>query len=224
MANLPEFSVAIDADRTTLSVTDATSYVDPLRADVAVYFAAAKTDADNEETSITTTGDIGDPETDSSWSFQYTSDGWYKMRWIAVPNYDVSESYSRYDAVYSGGSVYRSKTNANVGQSVADTNYWEEVSDPTTLCDNKGTSTESQNCDTTIYERVFTANAQYGYAKLIADNSAWTEADDEGTVVNYDLFSLWLNGAIVCDERAYGLQGEVITRRIESKFGHLWND
>src|SRR5690606_1396427 len=145
-----EFSVAIDIDRTTLTITDATSFVDPVRGDVAVYFAAAKANVDNEETPITTSGD--DPTTDSSWSFQYISDGWYKMRWIAVPNYDVAESYSRYDAVYSGGSVYRSKTDANVGQSVADTNYWEEVSDPTTLCDNKGTSTESQNCDTTIYE------------------------------------------------------------------------
>jgi hypothetical protein len=218
MANTKNFSVSIYSNRETLTVTDSITYTDPLRDDVAVYFSAAKVSYENVETVLTVTSNDGDPLTDSAWSFDYVGDGYYKMRYIAVPLYDVDTEYSQYDAVYSSGSVYRSKVDSNTGQSVSNTNYWEPISDPTALCDNKGDDNESENCDSTIYERVFTSNGQYAYGNLIAENCMCTDCDDQDIIPPYDLFSLWLNGAIKCDERTEVLLGELICRKIQSRF------
>lgn len=221
MALTPSFTVAIDADRTEISLTDTTVYGAPnlVRADCSVFLSAAKVDAEGTETDVETTGDDEDPSTDSSWSHSYDEgDGYWKYRWVVIPAYDVATEYDLYDAVESGGVVYRSKANSNTGQSVSNTTYFEPIGTPTSLADNKGEDNESQNIESYVYERVFTSNSQYAYANLIKTNSMNTEADDESILQDYHLFSLWLNGAVVCDERTLGNPGEIIVRRIESKF------
>ena len=217
--NTKTFSVSIDADRETITITDSIDYVDPLRADGSVHFSAAKVDKDGNETDLTVTSDDSDPSTDSEWSFSYSNgDGYYKMRYAFIPTYDEAETYALYDCVDSGGSVYRSKSAGNVGNSVSNTTYWEPISDGASIADNKDEDNESSNCDTVVYERVFTANAQWAYGNLIKTNSMNTEADDETVLQDYHLFSLWLNGAITADERTLCNSGEIISRRIESKF------
>ena len=220
MALNPLFSVSIDADRTEISLTDVTVYGAPnlVRADCSVFLSAAKVDAEGTETDVETTGDDEDPSTDSSWSHEYTGDGYWKYRWAVIPEYDVATEYDLYDAVVSGSTVYRSKANSNTGQSVSDTTYFETISTPTDLADNKGEPTESQNIESYVYERVFTSNSQWAYGNLIKTNSMNTEADDESVLQDYHLFSLWLNGAITADERTICAQGEIICRRIQSKF------
>lgn len=221
MALSPSFTVAIDSDRSDITVTDATTYGAPnlVRADTSVYFSAAKVNYDGDETDVTTTGDDEDPATDSSWTFSYDEgDGYWKMRWVVIPDYDVADTYAQYDAVVSGGVVYRSKVGSNTGQSVADTNYFEVISTPTDLADNKGGATESGNIESYVYERVFTANAQYGYGNCVSQNSMHTESDDEDVQRDYDLFSVLLNGAVTADERTEVLSGELISRKIESYF------
>ena len=220
MALSPLFSVSIDADRTQITITDQTVYGSPnlVRADCSVFFSSAKVSAKNVESDAETTGNDEDPSTDSSWTYEYTEDGYWKHRWVVIPEYDVATSYDLYDAVVSGGTVYRSKSSGNVGNSVSSTTYFEEIGTPTSLADNKGESNQSNNIESYVYERVFTANAQYAYGNLIAENSMYTEADDSKVMEQYDLFSLWLNGAIVCDERTLCLNGETICRRISSQF------
>lgn len=221
MALTPSFAVSIDSDRTTLTVSDSTVYGAPnlVRADCSVFFSAAKVDVDDVETDVTTTGDDADPSTDSSWSFSYDEgDGYWLMRWAVIPEYDVSTSYDTYDAVVSGSTVYRSKSDANVGNAVSSTVYWEEIGTPTDLADNKGEDNESSNIESYIYERVFTSNAQYAYGNLIAENCMCEDYDDPEILQEYQLFSLWLNGAITADERTLGASGEIISRKIESRF------
>lgn len=221
MALSPSFSVSITSNRSEITITDSTTYGAPnlVRADCSVFFSSAKVNAEGEETDVTTTGNDEDPSTDTAWTHSYEEgDGYWKYRWVVIPEYDVATTYDLYDAVVSGSTVYRSKSAGNVGNAVSNTVYFEEIGTPTDLADNKGEDNESGNIESYVYERVFTSNAQYAYGNLIKENSMWTEADDSAIVRDYDLFSLWLNGAIVCDERTLGLQGEVIARRIESKF------
>lgn len=217
MSNTKSFSVSVTSTRDSITVTDSITYTDPLRANVNVYFASSKVDYEGNETELTVTSDDSDPATDSSWSFDYSGDGYYKMRYIAVPEYSAGTTYAQYDAAFSGDVVYRSKTAGNVGNSVSDTNYWEVVT-ATDLCDNKGGDSESLNCDSTIYERIFTADAQYGYGNCVSQNSMHTESDDEDVQRDYDLFSILINGAVTADERTEVLSGELICRRIESYF------
>lgn len=227
MALSPLFSVAIDADRLSLTVTDSTVYGAPnlVRADTSVYFSAAKVNYDGDETDVTTTGDDADPTTDSSWSFSYDEgDGYWKMRWVVIPDYDVATTYAQYDAVVSDSVVYRSKSAGNVGQSVSNTTYWEEIGTPTDLADNKGTATQSENIESYVYERIFTANGQYGYGNCVSQNSMHTEQDDEDVIRPYDLFSIMLNAALTADERTEVLKGELICRRIESTFSKYLDD
>lgn len=221
MALTPAFTVSIDSDRSDITVTDATVYGAPnlVRADTSVYFSAAKVAYSGEETDVTTTGDDSDPQTDSSWTFSYDEgDGYWKMRWVVIPEYDVADTYAQYDAVASGGVVYRSKVGSNTGQSVADTDYFEVINSPTSLADNKGGATESGNIESYVYERIFTANAQYGYGNCVSQNSMHTESDDESVIRDYDLFSILLNGAVTCDERTETLSGELICQKISSYF------
>lgn len=221
MALTPSFSVSIDSERTEITISDDTVYGSPnlVRADCSVFFSAAKVSAENVETDVITTGDDEDPSTDSSWTHSYDEgDGYWKYRWAVIPEYDVATEYDQYDAVVSGSTVYRSKSDSNTGNAVSNTTYWEEIETPTDLADTKGEDNESLNAETYVYERVFTSNSQYEYGNLIKENSMWTEADDAEVLRDYDLFSLWLNGAIVCDERTLGVQGETICRRIQGKF------
>ena len=219
MANTISLSAAITSTRETVTITDGTTFSDPVRASVNVYFASSKVDYDENETVLTITSDDSDPGTDSTWSYSYSNgDGYYKMRYIEIDDYNVATTYALYDAVNSGGVVYRSKSAGNVGNAVTNTTYWEVISSPTSLCDNKGSATESLNANSLVYERVFTSNAQYGYGNCVSQNSMHTESDDEDILHDYDIFSIMINGAVTADERTEVLSGELICRKIESRF------
>lgn len=219
MSNTISFSIAIDSDRETVTASDTTSYVSPLRSAVAVYFSMAKVNSEGEETDLTITSNDDDPITDSEWSFSYSNgDGYYKGRYAAIPDYSSLTTYAIYDAVNSGGSVYRSKAGSNTNNSVNDTTWWEQIEDGASLADNKGESDESTNCDTLIYERTFTSNAQYWYGNVIAENCQCTDCSDDELLNKYVTFSILLNGAITADERTEPLTGEIISRRIESLY------
>lgn len=221
MALDPTFSVSIDSDRTTITITDSTTYGtggNPARADLAVYFNAYKMSYENEATTLTVTSDDDDPTTDSQWSYAYDTDGWYKHYYVAIPDYNIATTYAQYDAVYSAGAVYRSLVGSNTGQSVNDTSYWEPISDPATLANNEGESNESANITSTIYQRVFTSNGQYAYGNLIREQCLCTDCDESELMQRYATFSLWINGAVEADQRTEVLTGERICRRIESTF------
>lgn len=217
------FTVAIDSDRSDVTLTDSTVFGSPnqVRASCGVFVSAAKVTYAGVETDLAITTDDSDPETDSTFSFSYTNgDGYYKIRYVAIPDYDAGTTYAKYAAVFAPATniVYRSKSAGNVGNAVTDTVYWEVITDEAGLADNKDEATESENIDSLVYERVFTSNAQYGYGNLVSQNSMHTESDDEDVTREYDIFSLMLNGAITADERTEVLSGELICRKIESRF------
>lgn len=215
------FSVAIDSSRTTITLTDDTVYggSNPARNALAVYLNAYKMNYDNEATTLTVTSDDSSPLTDSEWSYSYDNgDGWYKHYYVAIPFYNSGTSYSQYDAVYSSGVVYRSLVNSNVGNSVSNTNYWEVISDPASLANNKDQSNESQNINSLVYQRVFTSNSQYAYGNLIREQCACTDCDEDELLQSYAIFSILVNGAVTCDERTEVLSGELICRKIQARF------
>lgn len=224
MALTITLSTAIDAERTEVTLTDSTTFGtggNPARADVGVFLGVAKVDYEGEETDLTVTSDDDDPSTDSEWTFSYENgDGYYKERYIAVPDYDAGTTYAQYDAAMdtTTKTVYRSKSAGNVGNSLSNTTYWELIDDVPSLCDNKDTSTESANCNSLIIERVFTANGQYAYGNLIAENCQCSDCDNEELLNQYLVFSILLNGAIAADERTQPLSGELICRRIQSLY------
>lgn len=216
-------SLAIASTRTTATITDATVYGEdsnPARSAVACYLTAYKVDKDNNETALTVSSDDSDPQTDSVWTITLGVDGHHKFPFIIVPDYDAGETYEQYDAVYDSGTdaVYRSLVGSNTGQSVSDTAYWEEISDPSSLANNKDTDEESGNVTSLVYLRVPSPNSQYEFANRLSSQSPHQEGEDESHLRDYLIFSKMLDEVAVADSRSEVLDGEIICRRIYSKF------
>jgi hypothetical protein len=217
------FSIAIDTERENITQTDETVFGtggNPARADVRVFVDAFKMNYENEETDLTVTPDDDDPQTDAAWVYPYSTDGWYKIYYVAIPLYSGATSYSIYDAVADSSTdiVYRSLSNGNIGNALSDTAFWEVITDEAGLANNKGTASESLNINSLVYQRVFSYNSQYTYSNLIREQCACTDCDESTLMQNYAIFSLWLNGAIVADQRTEVLDGELLARRIQSRF------
>ena len=214
----PDFSVSLDTNRLGGTITDSTTYggANPARADLLVFLSGFKLDASQDETALTVTGNDEDPATDTSWTFNITADGAFKFCWVAIPEYAGGTTYARYDAVYSGAVVYRSKSSGNVGQSVSDTTYWEVISDPADLANNKGSATESLNITSTIYLRTLTPNGQYYFANYLSDEADPDTLDD--SLQKYNIWRWLLDAAAVADSRSEVEEGERICRIIESRY------
>ena len=213
-------SVAIASDRESFVITDSTVYGtggNPARAAVAVYVSSYKMNADNTVAdTLTVTGDDDDPETDSSWSVNYTVDGWYKTYFVAIPDYAVS-TYAIYDAVYSAGVVYRSKQNGNSETDLSNTTWWEVIADPSTLANNKDTSSESLNINSLVYQRILSADSQYQFANDVADQCG-CDCEELVTLQKYLLFRMLLDNLAIADSRSEVIDGETTAIRIESNF------
>jgi hypothetical protein len=223
MALTIELEAAIATTRTSGTITDETVYGtggNPARSAVGVFLSAYKVDYENSATALTVTGDDGDPDTDSAWTFEYTIDGFYRFYFAIIPDYDVGTTYSQYQAVFdsSTGNVYRSVVNGNVGQSLSNTSYWESVADASLLAANKGTSTESTNITSTIYLRVFSANSQYTYGNQLSEQCLCSDCDEDEALRSYNIFAKMLDEVAVADSRSEVLDGELICRRIQSTY------
>lgn len=222
MALSPSLTISIAADVASATITDTTVYGAPNadRADLRVFVKHYKVDTASIESALTLTSDTSDAQTDAVWTWTYDSDGYHKTYYVAIPEYSAATSYNIYDAVFDPATdlVYRSKSSGNVGQSLTDTNFYLPITDPASLAANYGEATESVNITSLVYTRVLTPLSQQAYGNLIGTNCACTDCDDDDIIPDYNIFSLWLNGAITADTRTEVLQGELICRRIESKF------
>jgi hypothetical protein len=218
-----ELSVAVASDVETFVVTDDTTYGtggNPARSAVGVFLNAYKMSYDNEATELDVTSDDTDPETDSEFTVDYDSDGWFKMYFVIIPDFNTSSTYSIYDAVFNptDNKVYRSKTNSNTEDTLTSTTYWEEITDPATLANNKDTATESTNITSTIYHRVLSANAQLEFGNALSNQNPRENDDDEESFREYLIWAKMLDEVSICDSRTEVLSGELICRRIESRF------
>lgn len=222
---LPTPSISIDrisSDRLTGVLLDSSSYTAPARSAVGVFANGYKMNSNNTVAStLTLTGDTSDPETDSEWSFNIPADGWFRFLFVIIPDFDAATGdYDIYDAVFdpSTNSVYRSKQNSNTTDSLADTAWWELISDPATLASNEGESNESTNIESAVYEVVLTPNAEYLYGNIIADASETCCSVDCSleSLFTYIRLGVILDGAYVASDRGNYPSGEIKMRRFES--------
>jgi hypothetical protein len=209
-----DLSIQITADRETATLVDDSVF--GTRSDYLVFTKGLKTNASNDTTDISLSSD--DPLTDASWEWDYADDGAYKFYYVAIPAYDEAETYETYDAVWVGDVVYRSLVDSNTGQLVSDTNYFEVIDDPAELAANKGEDNESLNLDTTIYLRVLSYNGQYWFGNEISEQCECSDCDDLETIFTYNDFARDLDAIAIYDSRSEILRGEVLCRKIESKY------
>jgi hypothetical protein len=215
-----ELSVAIATDRLTWVLTDDSTFTSPLRTACGVFVQAYKLDYENNATELDAVGDDEDPETDSAWTIDYTADGAYKVYYVSIPDFNSSSSYDIYEAVFqpSSNKVFRSKQNSNTEDDLENTTWWEEITEPATLAANKDTASESTNIDSLIYLRVFSANGQYEYANQLSSENPREQDDNDAAFREYNIFAKMLDEVAVADSRSEVLSGELICRRMQSRF------
>jgi len=223
------FSNAITIDRVTATITDTTVFgnTNPARNTVLVFLSGNKMNQDNTvATPLTLTPNSTDHLLVSSWTYPYQDsgkDGWYQFLYVIIKDvYSSGGTWNKYDAVYDSSTqlVYRSLINSNNGNALTNTSAWELIPSPSLLAQNKGEANESLNIESTVYQRVFSYQSQYLYGSFVATASEDCCGDcvDDESNAQYDLFSLWLNGIIIADERSQLPQGETICRRVEATF------
>ncbi len=220
MAYTIDLSIAIASDRSTATTIDNTVFGNgnPPREDVLVFLSGYKMTYENAVAETLDTTPDATPDTVSQWSWDYPTDGWFKFYYVIVKEaYDSLVTYNIYDAVYDVDfKVYRSKVNSNTGNLLTDTAYWELIEAPSVLGNNKGEANESLNIESIIYQRVLTANSQYGYANYLSTKSCCSDCDKNVILQNYTLLDFLVQSAIVDDYRSELPEGEIICRKIEA--------
>jgi hypothetical protein len=228
MANTLSFTVdSITSDRTEGVLLDGTTYSSPVRTGVGVFVSGRKMLYNSSvESTLTIVGDDNDPETDSQWTFNIPKDGWFRFLIVSVPDFNAASTYAIYDAVFDPATnkVYRSKQNTNTTDTLTDTAWWEEITDPGSLASNEGEANESANIDSLTYEPGIFPNSEYGFANQIADASekyltSFSIPDED--LETYSTLAVLVDGEYVHSDRSQMSQAERIARRLESLFESL---
>lgn len=216
-----QLSIEVATDVETATIIDGSDYAAAgvTRSDVRVFVNAYKVSHGGTQTVLSLTSDQSDPAADARWTWDYEADGYHRFYYVAIPAYAGGTTYAIYDAVYDSATdvVYRSKSNGNVGNSLSNTVYWEVISDPASLANNFGENNESENIKSLIYLRVLRSLSQRAFSLMIGENCGCTDCEDD-IIPQYNLFRFWLDCAEVADTRSEVLDGELICRRIESRF------
>jgi hypothetical protein len=223
MAITKNLTTTISLVTDTGTIVDSSVYSSPTRVTCGVYVKAYKTEYDGNKLALATVGNTADPNTDSSWTFPYNSDGWYKIAYMAIPDYVTPGTpYNLYDAVFDPAAkvVYRSKIAAN-SSALNVTASWEVISDPAALAFNVGAANESLNISNVAVTGVTVLNSvltpiiteafgtQAGKAFLEA-SSDYKRSQDVRT---HELLSLALKAIAVADARQNYSEGEIFARR-----------
>jgi len=81
MANTIVLTTSYNSDHTIVTITDGTSYVNPIRSAASVSLLVYKIDYRGNEIPITNTPNTSNPLTVSSWTFPITLDGQYRYKY-----------------------------------------------------------------------------------------------------------------------------------------------
>lgn len=81
MANTIVLTTSYNTDHTIATITDGTSYVNPIRGAASVSLLIYKIDFNGNEILITNTPNTGNPITVSSWTFPFSLDGQYRYKY-----------------------------------------------------------------------------------------------------------------------------------------------
>jgi hypothetical protein len=69
-----------------------------------------------------------------------------------------------------------------------------------------------------VYQRVLSPNSQYEFANQLSAQCACSDCDEDESLQQYNIFAQWLDAVAVADSRTEVLEGELLCRRIQSKF------
>lgn len=220
MPNTVALTTAISSDHTTLTVTDSTVYTDPTRAGCGVFLSIFKVNVNGQETEEASTLDNEDAGVTGSWTIGLTKDGHYRYKYIATPDYNVGTTYDQYDLVFDPASnvVYRSVVGTNLGNAVSNDAFWVAIPDPVSIVDNVGTSIQSDNVDTLVFDKLvstITADSRDTMA-VHAAIECCTDSERLKNVSTYDLLDLFVAGIEASEAEGLFSKGERIARRAES--------
>lgn len=198
------------------TITDGTTYggANPARSSVAVFITGEKiTSAGTVDYDVDI--DAYDEETAATWTFDVEKDGWYRFKFVVIPDWDSGTSYVQYDAVYSGGVVYRA-TASSTNEEPPNSSYWEVISSPTSLLDNNGTATESANITIELFEQIIYPFAKVAYGQISARAALQSigigTAERSEDVQDYELASLFVDAMKSANTRERYAAGELIAR------------
>jgi len=206
------------------TITDSSTYTSPTRATCGVYVKVYKVDYSGGRTYLTTTPNNSDANTDSSWNYVFTTDGWAQVFYVAVPDYAGGTTYAQYDAVFDPTNklVYRSKSAGNIGNALNNTTFWELISDPTSLCLNVGTATASPNLNTNTSIAILNVlpfpitKTNFGTKTGDAFLEASSDYKRSQNVRLYELLGLAIDGMTIAINRQEFSKGELYARRARS--------
>ncbi len=206
-------SEVINGDAFTGGLTDIFSYTSPSRNTLNVYLTIYKIDlagaVDYQITPSTYT-----PSSASTFTFDELKDGYYRFKYAVIPTYDDSTDYDQWDVVSQDDVVYQAVVNPPMGTEPPNASYWTAVSDPTTMLDLVGTSSEPGNLLYQLYERIIYPFSKTGFGD--ASETAALENDTgelADAVKNYEMMAVLVKGMTSCDVRGKFLRGERICRR-----------
>lgn len=212
---------SVDLTTSVITITDASTYSTPTRAQVGVFVKVYKTDYQGAKSAITTTGNASDPETDVSWTCNFPTDGWFQIAYVAPQDYAGGTTYAKYDAVFdpATNNVYRSKSNGNLGNALNNTTFWELITDPAALAFNIGTATESLNM--TAYTGQTVQNivlfpltkVEFGTETGLAFLEASSDYKRSEDVRLAELLQLAVTAMTVANDRQEYSLGEIFARR-----------
>lgn len=213
---------AIQSDRTEAVLEDQSEWGEgsnPARADYAIYLKMYKVDKSGNRQSLTTTADTSDAEVNDGWTFSLTEDGHYQGDLALIPDYNNATAYVQYDAVYSGGVVYRA-LGATTGNAPPNATYWEVISDPTSLVANDGTATESANITSSVFNDILTPNTEYEFGNQTLDIAIefGDTSSREEDVETYEYLGVLLDAMWIARTREEWVRGEKYARRAEQFF------
>lgn len=223
MANTVNLRVTVNTNDTA-TITDLTDYANPARSGVGVFLKVYKVSYLSVKDARDLEPDSDDASLVTEWRFDLPKDGWHLIEYVAVPDYSSGTTYDQYDAVYDGNTnkVYRSKQPGNIGQSLVDTSYWEEIAEPATLAENKDTVTESANIDSLLYNKIILNKVtNYRGDKAIETAQEGASAVDEPTESwwHFSIADAQMEAALVAEIRQQFAAAERYVRRMDELVG-----
>lgn len=160
-------------------ITDITTYggANPARNTVGVFLTAYKVNEDLDETAMTVasflpasaaTFTITIPTTDDN------GDGWHKIYFIICDKWLIGTTYDQYDVVFdSVGLKFYQYINvaSSAGHLVSNTSYWSELTDPTSVIADVGTSEEPGNIVYTVTSKIIDYQTAKCFSTLVTGNA-----------------------------------------------------
>ena len=191
--------------------TDQTIYGtggNPARSVFANYISISKMNSDGT-VDYAVTVDTYNPETGSTYLFDIEKDGWYRVYYAVIPDYDDATSYSQYDVVYLGGVVYRA-LGTTVGNTPPNNSFWEVITDPASLVGNVDSVTESGNLQYAIQQDIIYPFAKTCYGDLTESADCNCNCDRSEKTLAYEQAGVFVYELDFCNQRQIYSLGEKI--------------